>query len=194
MTTITRTKTQTIHRFIDRNRLDLGLLVAAILQAIVIQLWFQYDVINLFSPKEYMEEIWCQFGFFDEDLPVKVLSDGDIEIVDKLDEKPLLIDAPEWILLGASAPIDLNPNKINYTSEAINAEVEGALTLEIIVADNGSVLQVRSIGRKLGYGLDERTLESYRSKKFYPAFLNGKAVTVKTWEYVRFKLESPQSQ
>ncbi len=191
MTTITRTKTQIIHRFIDRNRLDLGLLVAAILQAIVIQLWFQYDVINLFSPTEYVDEIMC-WGLevkIEEDV---IPSDGDIEIVDKLKEESKIIDAPDPYLIGATEPIDLRPDlKSKPTKEAIENGVQGTITLEIIIADNGDVLQVKSIGKKLGYGLEENAIKVYKAKKFYPSFLNGKAMTVKTFVPVRFKLESP---
>lgn len=191
MTTITRTKRELLHRLIERNRLNFGLLVAAILQAIVLQLWFKYDVINLFSPTEYVDEIMC-WGLgvkIEEDV---IPSDGDIEIVDKLKEESKIIDAPDPYLIGATEPIDLSPSiKPKLTNEAKENGVEGTLTLEIIIADTGDVLQVKSIGKKLGYGLEENAIKTYKAKKFSPSFVDGKTVTVKKLVPVRFKLESP---
>ncbi|MBK8398261.1 MAG: energy transducer TonB [Leptospiraceae bacterium] len=188
MTTITRTKTQLVHRFIDRNRLDIGLLVAAIFQVIAIHLWYQYEGINLFYPKEYVDEIMCPVEVkIEEDI---ISLDGDIEIVDRLNENLTLLYAPDYNLIGATEPIDLRPRiKPKLTKEAKENEVQGTLTLEIIVADTGDVLQVRSVGRKIGFGIEESAIMTYKAKKFYPSFQNNKPVTVKKLVSVRFELD-----
>lgn len=192
MTTITRTKRELIHRLIERNRLNFGFAASILFQMIVVTLWYQFGCFNLLYPLDLIVEDICSgLTLSIEDDRVSVASDGDLEIVDKLKENLIVFDAPDPRIIGATDPIDLSPNiKPKLTSEAKENEVEGTLTLEIIIADTGNVLQVRSVGRKLGFGLEERAIKVYKAKKFYPAFLNGKPVKVKTIVQVRFKLES----
>jgi protein TonB len=62
------------------------------------------------------------------------------------------------------------------------------MTLEIVIADSGEVLQVRSVGKKFGFGLEEQAIRVYRTKKFSPSILDGKAITVKVLVPIRFTL------
>ena len=85
-------------------------------------------------------------------------------------------------------PVDLSPQiKPEYTAAARAEGKEGTLTLEVVVSSQGKVLRVKSIGKKLGFGLDEAAIKAFKSKKFKPAHdANGKAVAVKYYERIEF--------
>jgi protein TonB len=55
-----------------------------------------------------------------------------------------------------------------YTDEARKVKMQGAVTLRVLVGADGRAAQIR-IARGIGYGLDERAVESVRGWKFAPA-------------------------
>jgi len=55
-----------------------------------------------------------------------------------------------------------------YTDEARKVKVQGTVTLRVLVGTNGRAAQIH-VARGVGYGLDERAVETVRSWKFTPA-------------------------
>ncbi|HEY3638162.1 MAG TPA: energy transducer TonB [Rhizomicrobium sp.] len=55
-----------------------------------------------------------------------------------------------------------------YTDEARKVKMQGAVTLRVLVGADGRAGQIR-VARGVGYGLDERAVESVRGWKFAPA-------------------------
>lgn len=91
---------------------------------------------------------------------------------------------------GATEPVDLSPTlKPTYTEEARSESVTGTLTLELVIDESGTVVSVRSVGRKLGYGLEESATSTFKKKRYSPSFLDGVPVTVRVLVPVRFTLQ-----
>ena len=104
-------------------------------------------------------------------------------------EDPRISGAVDPVVGNATSPVDLNPEITpEYTSDARSAGVEGTVTLEVVVSDDGKVLRVRSVGRKLGYGLEDSAIHSFKKKRYAPSKAEGKAITVKFYQPVRFSL------
>ncbi|MCE9500036.1 MAG: energy transducer TonB [Leptospira sp.] len=104
-------------------------------------------------------------------------------------EDPRIGSAQDAITGNASMPVDLNPELTpEFTSEARSAGVEGTVTLEMIVSDDGKVLRARSVGRKLGFGLEESAIKAFKKKRYVPSKAEGKPITVKFYQPVRFSL------
>ena len=86
-------------------------------------------------------------------------------------------------------PVDLTPEiSPVYTAEAKSAGVQGTVTLEIVVSDDGKVLRARSVGKRLGHGLEESAAAAFRQKRFQPSMKDGQPITVKFYQPVRFVL------
>lgn len=109
--------------------------------------------------------------------------------VDPNAEDPRASSAPNLYAAGASLPVDLNPEILpEFPAEARAAGVTGVVTLEIVVSDEGRVLRARPVGRLLGHGLEGAAQAAYRKKTFQPSLKDGKAITVKFYQPVRFVL------
>lgn len=187
-----RTLKNKIHRFIERNRMNTGLTLSAIIQGLIILFWYTPEI--KFNKLDRLVE---EVAFVDS---IKITDpsnseappdDGEIELTEKkkVQEDPRIAGAQDAAISGATAPIDLSPGiRPEYTVEARQEGVTGTITLEVIIADSGEVLQVRSVGRKLGFGLEESAIETYKIKKFSPSILEGRAVTVKVLVPIRFTL------
>ena len=69
--------------------------------------------------------------------------------------------------------------KPSYTAEAMRAHVQGAVMVEAIVREDGSVGQVRIV-RSLAraFGLDEEALRAVRNWRFRPGKREGQNVAV----------------
>jgi protein TonB len=74
-----------------------------------------------------------------------------------------------------------------YTEEARRAQVEGAVRLSVVLDANGAVSEI-SVVRGLGYGLDERAIESARQLRFLPAQKDGHRVSVRVFLEFKFTL------
>jgi protein TonB len=190
---VRRSKRAILHRFVDRYRMESGLVLSAFLQAMVIFFWWTPDI-NFDKLDKYVEEV----AFIDsvsitEEAVDSLPTDGDFDLTDVVKkeqkEDPRIAGAQDAILSGATSPIDLTPNiKPEYTAEARAGGITGTITLEIVIADTGEVIQARSVGKKLGFGLEEAAVKAFKSKKFAPSILDGKAITVKVLQPVRFTL------
>lgn len=185
-----------ILRFIDRNRLNLGITLSTLLQLLIMFFW-QTPQIELNKLDHLIEEVAFidSVSIKDPNVADAPPDDGEIELTEKKkvqDEKkedPRIAGAEDAAIVGATAPIDLSPNiRPEYTDAARSEGVTGTLTLEVVIADSGEVLQVRSVGRKLGFGLEEAAISTYRKKRFSPSFLDGKPITVKVLVPIRFTL------
>ncbi len=113
----------------------------------------------------------------------------DKTIVDPNTEDPRIAGAENPYAASASLPVDLNPEILpEYTAAARAAAAQGTVTLEIIISEEGKLLRVRSVGRSLGYGLEDSAIRAYQSKKFRPSLREGQPITVKYLQPVRFQL------
>jgi TonB family protein len=85
----------------------------------------------------------------------------------------------EWSVPGVEMPKPLRMKKPEYTRDALNARIEGAVLLECVVETGGTVGQVR-IARSLdrNFGLDQVAVDSAKQWLFEPARLDGKAVRI----------------
>ncbi len=187
-----RSKRAIVHRFIDRNRLNVGLTISTVLQLLVLFFWYTPDL-KFNSLDKFVDEVAFVDSVSITENVADTPTDGDVEVAETLKkevkEDPRISGAQDAILSGATAPVDLNPSlKPEYTEEARAQGIEGAITLEVVIADTGDVLQVRSIGKKFGFGLEEEAIKVYRSKKFSPSYLEGKPITVKVLVPIRFRL------
>ena len=73
-----------------------------------------------------------------------------------------------------------------YTPEALEAGLEGAVVLRIEVGTDGAAHDIR-VARSLGMGLDEKAVEAVRLWKFEPATRDGKPVAVPATIEINFR-------
>jgi len=184
-----------IHRFIERNRLNAGITISTFIQLGILFFW-QTPELDINKLDHLVEEVAFidSVSIKDPNMADAPPDDGEVELTDKkkvqeIKEDPRISGAEDAAISGATAPIDLSPSiRPEYTDQARAEGITGTLTLEIIIADSGEVLQARSVGRKLGFGLEEQAVSTYRRKKFAPSILDGKAITVKVLVPIRFSL------
>lgn len=74
-----------------------------------------------------------------------------------------------------------------YTPEALEAGLEGAVVLRIEVGTDGAAHDIR-VARSLGMGLDEKAVEAVRLWKFESATRDGKPVAVPATIEINFRL------
>ncbi|MCY1522167.1 hypothetical protein D9M68_570120 [compost metagenome] len=78
---------------------------------------------------------------------------------------------------------------ISYPKEAIKAKKEGTTYLTFVIEKNGTISNVNTDGRKLGYGLDEEAIRVLKlSQNWMPGKVNGKTVRAKYNLPVKFTL------
>ena len=184
-----------IHRLIERNRLNVGITISTFIQLGILFFW-QTPELDINKLDHLVEEVAFidSVSIKDPNMADAPPDDGEVELTDKkkvqeIKEDPRIAGAEDAAISGATAPIDLSPSiRPEYTDQARAEGITGTLTLEIIIADSGEVLQARSVGRKLGFGLEEQAVSTYRRKKFAPSILDGKAITVKVLVPIRFSL------
>lgn len=78
-------------------------------------------------------------------------------------------------------------SKPAYTLKALARRIEGVVKLKIVVGKNGRVQSV-SVVRKLGGGLDEKTVRAIKRARFSPAVYNGQKVACQMIVPIRFKI------
>lgn len=190
-----KTFKENTYRFIDRNRFNLGISISASLQILMILFW-QTPKLDFSKKDKPMDDV-----AFVDNLSIKdpnandsVANDGEIELTDKkkTDEKedPRISGAQDLDFAGATPPVDLNPGiEPEYTAEARENGIAGIVTLQIVIADSGEVLQVRAVGKPIGGGLEESAVRAYRKKRFAPSILDGKPLTVRVNIPVRFRIQ-----
>ncbi|EMY78707.1 TonB-dependent receptor [Leptospira weilii serovar Ranarum str. ICFT] len=180
-----------LRKRIDRYRMEFFLSVSFLLQMFVLFFWYTPSI-----EFNRLDRLVDEVAFVDnlviqEPNAGEVVDDGEFEVTDTIQKKedPRIAGAQDAIISGATAPVDLTPNITpDYPSEARSAGITGTSTLEVIIAENGQVLRVRSVGKTLGFGLDEAAIETFYKKRYSPSVLDGKPITVKVLIPVRFSL------
>ncbi len=68
---------------------------------------------------------------------------------------------------------------LTYPFDALKNKVQGKVNVEFVVEKDGSLTQIRSVGKKLGYGLDEQAVKVFSGMpKWIPGRQDGKVVPV----------------
>lgn len=75
----------------------------------------------------------------------------------------------------------------DYTKEAIQGHVEGAVLVQFVVDERGHTKDIQ-IKRSLGSGLDEKAVKAVEKWRFKPATKDGKPVPVQTSAEIKFQL------
>jgi protein TonB len=90
---------------------------------------------------------------------------------------------------GVSWPRLVREVKPNYTAEAMRAQIEGLVELDIVVLADGSVGRVnlvRSLDSR--FGLDQEAIKAVRNWRFEPGRRMGKAIPVRVGVELSFNL------
>jgi len=97
---------------------------------------------------------------------------------------------PEYPGSDAALSNDIN-SKLVYPDQAIDNNAEGTVNVQFVVDDKGNVSDVKTIGNKLGYGLDEEAVNVVsKLQKWTPGKVKGKNVKTRLTIPITYKLES----
>jgi TonB family protein len=88
---------------------------------------------------------------------------------------------------GVTAPVPIYTADPPYTQEARSQKIQGTVILQIIVDSSGMTHSVDVI-RPLGYGLDQKAVETVKQYRFKPALKDGKPVAVYLTVTINFRL------
>ncbi|RYE47087.1 MAG: energy transducer TonB [Sphingobacteriales bacterium] len=81
-------------------------------------------------------------------------------------------------------------NNIEYPQDAIDNNVEGTVTVQFGVDENGNVSNVSTVGNKIGYGLEEEAIRVVnKMPKWKPGQVKGKNVKVWRTLPINYRLE-----
>jgi protein TonB len=84
----------------------------------------------------------------------------------------------------------INTNLV-YPEQAIDANAEGTVNVQFVVDDKGNISDVKTIGNKLGYGLEEEAVNVVsKLPKWTPGKVKGKNVKTRLTIPITYKLES----
>ncbi len=84
----------------------------------------------------------------------------------------------------------INSNLV-YPSQAIDNNVKGTVHVQFVVDKNGNISDVKTVGNKVGYGLDEEAVTVVsKFPKWTPGKVNGKNVKTRLTIPITYKLES----
>lgn len=96
---------------------------------------------------------------------------------------------------GITDPIDLRRVLPRYTSEAMQAKIQGEVELELVVLSNGNVGLVRVVkSLDAVHGLDEEAIKAAKQWLFRPGMLSGKPVPVVVRVVQEFQTGAPVRQ
>lgn len=92
---------------------------------------------------------------------------------------------------GQSAIEDYINNSIDYPQEAIDNNIEGTVIVLFNVEENGNITDVKTVGNKIGYGLEEEAVKAVSSmSKWTPGVVKGKNVKSRMTIPITFKIEA----
>jgi protein TonB len=86
-------------------------------------------------------------------------------------------------------PVVIEKTDPEYTEEARNAKVEGAVVLQVEIATDGRARNIHVV-KSLGYGLDEKAIECVRQWRFRPGVKHGTRVRMPAMIEVNFHLKN----
>ncbi len=122
----------------------------------------------------------------------KALEEHALEMLKRTKLKP----KTEWVGVPGVAvaeppndvtkPVPIYKPEVPFTQEALDAKLEGTITLQITIATDGTVSDAEVIS-PLGKGLDEQAVETLKTWKFKPATKNGKPVEYKLDVEISFR-------
>ncbi len=99
------------------------------------------------------------------------------------------LDMPPSYPGGIEKFYDLIRNSIKYPEEAFERNKQGTVFLSFIVEPDGSISNVNTLGKKLGFGLEEEALRVLqKSKTWKPGYLANKPIRSKFQVPIRFTL------
>lgn len=104
------------------------------------------------------------------------------------DDDPDRVPIPVEEYLISAPPQLLDSFKPQYPRAARDANIEGAVRVEILIDRLGNVRDAKVI-QGLGYGTEEAALEAARRLRFKPAEASGQAVAVRIQFVINFELE-----
>jgi periplasmic protein TonB len=81
-------------------------------------------------------------------------------------------------------------NNIEYPQDAIDNNIEGTVSVQFAVDEHGAISNVKTVGNKVGYGLEEEAVKVVsKMPKWTAGQIKGK--NVKTWRIlpITYKLE-----
>jgi protein TonB len=82
-------------------------------------------------------------------------------------------------------------SNIVYPDKAVENNIEGTVNVEFVVDDKGAISDVKTIGNKLGYGLEEEAVKVVNKlSKWTPGKVKGKNVKTRLTVPITYKLES----
>jgi TonB family protein len=108
----------------------------------------------------------------------------------------MLIAVAAMLMASDTKPALIAESKVEpkYTDEARDANIQGAVVMEIFIDAEGHVTDTRVL-KPLGYGLDEKAIEAVSAWRFNPATKNGKPVAIKATAEINFRLlDDPPSE
>jgi TonB family protein len=88
---------------------------------------------------------------------------------------------------GVSTPVPIEQPKPRYTADALTTRIEGVVTLECVVREDGTVSEGR-VTKLLFPSLDDAALLTLSKWKFKPGMKDGKAVPVRIEVEMAFSL------
>jgi TonB family protein len=89
---------------------------------------------------------------------------------------------------GVTMPIELRKGMARYTTEAIRARAQGAITVECVVRPSGVCTNIRVLHAfNPTFGLDQEAIKAAAQWRFRPGMRRGEAVP--SWS--RWRLRSP---
>jgi periplasmic protein TonB len=77
-----------------------------------------------------------------------------------------------------------------YPQKAKDEKIQGRVSVQFVIEKDGTLSNIKSVGKVLGYGLEEEALRLVKENptKWIPAQQNGKVVRLRKTRPIRFKL------
>ena len=94
---------------------------------------------------------------------------------------------------GETPPRAIYSPEVEYTEEARNAKFQGTCVVQLVIGIDGKPTSV-TVTKKVGYGMDERAVETVHKWKFEPGRRNGKPVVSHLSLSLNFKLFGTDTQ
>lgn len=90
---------------------------------------------------------------------------------------------------SATAPVAIYTTKPQYTEDGRKNRIQGTVILDVTILDNGTIDPSSiKVVRGMGYGLDERAIETVREWRFTPGTRDGKPVATSAKLEVTYRL------
>lgn len=110
-----------------------------------------------------------------------------------VEKEPEIVDFAEQIPEfpgGQDSMIKFIIENIVYPNKALKEKTQGTVKVVCIVEKDGSLSNIRSVGKEVGGGCDEEAVRVIRMMpKFKPAIQNGNPVRIKMTIPIKFKLQ-----